>query len=118
MTEPSRKFRVADFQQPSEGVPIRSVITQSDHCAIICWTVIPGQRILPHIHPNGQDTWTVLSGSGEYQIDATGTTVPVSTGDVLVARAGDVHGVLNTGSENFVFVSVVAPIEAGFELLA
>ncbi len=111
-----RKFRAADFLQPAPGDPIRSVITESADAAIVAWHVSPGQRISAHVHPQGQDTWTILSGQGAYRLDGAGESTPVTVGDVLVAHRGEVHGVHNTGSEPLIFVSVVSPAAAGYEL--
>jgi quercetin dioxygenase-like cupin family protein len=79
--------------------------------------VKPGQCISPHVHLSGQDSWTVIAGEGDYQIDASGATVRIAAGDIAVAPAGAVHGVLNTGSQALVFVSVVSPALWGFELV-
>lgn len=112
-----RVFNVADQLQPNDGEPIRSVVHESDDATIVAWTVKPGQRVSPHVHPTGQDTWTVMSGEGEYQVDASGATVRIAAGDIAVAPVGAVHGVLNTGSQALVFVSVVSPALSGFEPL-
>jgi quercetin dioxygenase-like cupin family protein len=112
-----RVFHVVDHLQPSDGEPIRSVMDETNDAAVVAWTVKPGQRISPHVHPDGQDTWTVIAGAGDYQIDASGRTVRIAAGDVAVAPAGAVHGVLNTGSEPLVFVSVVSPALSGFDLV-
>jgi quercetin dioxygenase-like cupin family protein len=113
--QPQRLFPIAAFLQPSEGEPIRSVITESAEAVFVAWCVNPGQRIAPHVHPAGQDTWTILSGSGVYALSANGHAVPIAMGDVLVAHRGEVHGVVNTGQEPLVFVSVVSPAASGFE---
>jgi quercetin dioxygenase-like cupin family protein len=112
-----RVFRTADHLQPNDGEPIRSVVHETVDAAIVAWTVKPGQRISPHVHPSGQDTWTVIAGVGDYQVDASGAMVQIAAGDIAVAPAGAVHGVLNTGSQDLVFVSVVSPARSGFELL-
>jgi quercetin dioxygenase-like cupin family protein len=111
-----RIFSWADFLQVADGEPVRSVVTQSEHSVVIAWTVKPGQRITPHVHPSGTDTWTIVAGSGDYIADKAGTTQAVKAGDVAVARAGEVHGVHNTGAVPLVFVSVVAPVEAGYHV--
>jgi len=111
-----RIFKSADFMQPTDSEPIRSVITQSAEATIVVWHVKPGQRIVAHIHPRGQDTWTILSGCGEYQLEASGASHAVVAGDVAVAHTGSVHGVSNNGSEPLIFISVVSPADAGFEL--
>lgn len=111
---PQRVYRSADHMQVSEGEPIRSVVVATEHSVIVAWLVMPGQSIAPHTHPHGQDTWTILSGEGRYQIDETGATVPIVPGDVVVAAQGQVHGVSCTGQEPLRFISVVAPSEAGY----
>jgi len=113
----TRVFRIADHLQQADSEPIRSVVHATQDAAIVAWTVEPGQRISPHIHPTGQDTWTVISGSGDYQIDAAGSIVPIAAGDVVVAPSGAVHGVHNRVAEALVFVSVVSPALSGFELV-
>jgi quercetin dioxygenase-like cupin family protein len=112
-----RIFKSHDFMQPSDGDPIRSVVTQTEHAVIVAWHVLPGQRIAAHVHPEGQDTWTILSGQGDYQIDQSGIVQTIKAGDIVIAPQGHVHGVLNTGDMPLVFVSVVSPAEAGYELL-
>jgi len=110
-----RVFQVANYLQPNDGEPIRSVVHETADAAIVAWTVKPGQRISPHVHPSGQDTWTVIAGEGEYQVDSSGMTIRIAAGDVALAPVGAVHGVLNTGSQALVFVSVVSPALSGFE---
>ena len=112
-----RVFHVAKDLQPNDDEPTRSVVHETNDAAIVAWTVKPGQRISPHVHPSGQDTWTVIAPEGKNQVDASGTTVPITAGDVAVAPVGAVHGVLDSGSQARVFVSVVSPARSGFEPL-
>lgn len=114
---PQRLFKVADFLQPADAEPMRSVITVSADAAVDAWYLKPGQRISAHVHPDGQDTWTILSGCGEYYVGAEEELMAIAQGDVLVAHRLDVHGVLNTGQEPLVFVSVVSPAASGYELV-
>lgn len=112
-----RVFHVQEHLQPSDGEPIRSVVHATEEAAVVAWTVKPGQRISPHTHPSGQDTWTVLAGEGEYQVDSAGRTQWVQAGDVVVAPKGAVHGVRNTGSQPLIILSVVSPALSGYEPL-
>ena len=75
-----RIYSSSDHLQPSDGEPIRSVINESAQAAVIAWHVKPGQRIDAHTHPYGQDTWTVLSGQGMYQLESDGTSRPIKAG--------------------------------------
>lgn len=114
----TRIFNSSKFFQPADGEPVRSVVTESKDAVVVAWYIKPGQEIPPHIHPNGQDTWTVLSGKGEYYLDKTGTKKQIVAGDVAVAHTGCVHGVFNSGDEPLVFISVVSPADAGYQLVS
>jgi quercetin dioxygenase-like cupin family protein len=113
----TRIFNSSDFFQPTDGEPIRSVVTESKHAVVVAWYIKPGQEIPAHIHPNGQDTWTVLSGKGEYYLDKAGARKPITAGDVVIAHIGCVHGVFNSSDEPLAFISVVSPSDAGYELV-
>ena len=102
----SRIFSVTEYIRPSDGEPIRSVVV---------WHAHPGQEITAHVHPDGQDTWTVISGEAEYY-QGGGKVAHLKAGDIAIAKPGQVHGALNTSPVPFVFVSVVASGNAGFAL--
>jgi quercetin dioxygenase-like cupin family protein len=112
----TRHFPSNDFFQPSDGEPIRSVITESTNAVVVAWYVKSGQKIPAHRHPHGQDTWTILAGTGDYYLDSDGATQSIKAGDVVVAHAGEVHGVTNTGDEPLLFISVVSPAAAGYQI--
>lgn len=112
-----RIFPLALHFIPNDGEPIRTEVIQSDDAAIIAWHLKPGQVIKPHQHPSGQDTWTIISGNGNYIMDEKGSTMPITTGDVVVAKRGEVHGVRNCGDRDLTFVSVVSPAVAGCQLV-
>jgi quercetin dioxygenase-like cupin family protein len=111
-----RIFKSSEFFQPTADEPIRSVVTESKEATIVAWYINPGQEIYAHIHPNGQDTWTILSGTGEYYLDNLGNRRTLVVGDVAIAPIGSVHGVINQGNEPLIFISVVTPSEAGYQL--
>ena len=112
-----RIFISAEFFVPSSGDPLRTVVTQSTDAVVVAWHVAPGQTINPHVHPAGQDTWTILSGRGKYITSAGGESRDIGAGDVAVATTGQVHGVFNHGADALTFISVVSPVEAGYELV-
>jgi quercetin dioxygenase-like cupin family protein len=114
----TRIFNSSDFLQPADGEPIRSVIVESKDAAVVAWYVNPGQEIVPHFHPNGQDTWMILSGSGKYYLDQTGTIAAIAAGNVVIAPLGCVHGVFNDGEEPLIFISVVSPTNAGYQQIS
>lgn len=114
MSADTRLFPLHAHAQPSVGEPIRSVVRESAEAVIVVWHVAPGQRIRTHRHPLGQDTWIVHAGEATYVLDQSAH-VRVRSGDIVVAPPGALHGAHNTGSEPFVFVSVVSPGAAGYE---
>ena len=114
----TRIFNSAEFFQATDGEPIRSVVTESPDAVVVAWYIKPDQKISPHLHPNGQDTWTIIIGQGQYYLDEIGSTQPIAAGDVVVAPKGSVHGVFNNGTEPLVFISVVCPATAGYQLVA
>lgn len=109
-----RVFSVMDFAKSDPKMVHRHVITQSEHAIVTGWNVLPGQGLNSHRHPAGQDTWVVLSGEAEY-FTGGGKSRRIKAGDVAVAGTGQIHGARNIGSEPFVFVSIVAPADAGLE---
>jgi quercetin dioxygenase-like cupin family protein len=113
-----RLYKSADFFQPTDGEPIRSVITESKDATVVAWYIQPGQEICAHIHPQGQDTWTILSGQGDYYLDDVGNKRSIRAGDVVIAHVGCVHGVFNNGDEPLIFISVVSPSDAGYQLVS
>ncbi len=113
----SRIFNSTGFFQPTDCEPIRSVVTQSKDAVVVAWHIKQGQEIPLHIHPQGQDTWTILAGKGQYYLDNNRTIRPITAGDVVVAHTGEAHGVFNENPEPLVFISVVSPAEAGYQLI-
>lgn len=115
MQNDSRIFHVENHVRPSGGEPVRSVVLETSESAVVVWHAHPGQEIAAHVHPHGQDTWTVISGEADYY-QGDGVVAHIKAGDIAIARPGQVHGALNTGSVALIFVSVVASGNAGFAL--
>ncbi len=113
----TRIFNSSQFFQPTDEEPIRSVVTESQAAVVVAWYIKPGQEIAAHIHPHGQDTWTILKGKGKYYLDRSGNTKSIVAGDVVIAPIGCVHGVLNQNDEPLVFISVVSPADAGYQII-
>lgn len=113
-----RIFKSADFFQPNnDNEPIRAIVTQSPDATVVAWHIKQGQTIPLHIHPQGQDTWTIIAGKGYYYLDSIGTKTLISAGDIVIAHQGEPHSVCNEDPEPLVFISVVCPATAGHQLL-
>jgi quercetin dioxygenase-like cupin family protein len=112
----TRILNAAQSARPNPQAVERTVVSQSEQSALVVWQLLPGQEIPAHRHPAGQDTWVVLEGEADYVLGR-GETRRIKAGDVAIAPLGEIHGARNTGSVPFLFVSVVAPADAGYELL-
>ncbi|MFO1344464.1 MAG: hypothetical protein U1F05_15270 [Burkholderiales bacterium] len=75
-------------------------------------------KLLRHIFTLTDKIHGPSFGEGQYQIDEQGNTVAIVPGDIVVANKGQVHGVLCTSVGPLRFISVVAPLDAGYEPLS
>jgi len=82
--------------------------SKSERVTITRVTIVPGGRNPPHSHATSEQIWVALRGSGTLLL-ADSATVPFAEGDVVRFADGDVHGFENTGSEEFVYLSVTSP---------
>jgi quercetin dioxygenase-like cupin family protein len=82
--------------------------SQSQRVTITRVTVAPGARSPRHTHAASEQVWVALRGSGILLLEGA-TTAPFAEGDVVRFAEGDVHGIENTGSVEFIYVSVTSP---------
>lgn len=68
----------------------------------------PGASQPRHTHEASEQIWYALQGSGKLLL-AGGGEKPFTAGDVVRFADRDVHGLLNDGGTEFVYVSVTAP---------
>ena len=67
-----------------------------------------GASQLRHIHETSEQIWYAIKGTGKLLL-ADAQEKEFSVGDVVRFADGDVHGLLNDGTEEFVYVSVTTP---------
>ena len=70
-------------------------------------TLKPGASISLHKHEANEDTYIILSGSGLF-IDGEGNEYIVGPQSVTIAVAGEAHALKNTGTEDLVFIDLIA----------
>lgn len=61
-----------------------------------------------HTHENSEQIWYALKGTGKLLLE-NDTEKPFEAGDVVRFADKDVHGLINDGNEEFIYVSVTAP---------
>ena len=94
----------------------RSVVTEiatTENSSIAVWGVRPGQEVAAHSHPDGQDTWVMLQGTLTYYL-GDGQRRTLSSGQIALADQDQVHGAVNEGTEDAVFVSIYSAPKIGY----
>lgn len=61
-----------------------------------------------HTHDASEQIWYAVKGCGTLLLE-NDTTMPFNVGDVVRFADKDVHGLLNDGDEEFIYISVTAP---------
>lgn len=102
---------------PEKGRTSMAVAFRSENHEIHFWRVLPGDWIYPHIHPENDDIWYILEGTGDYYISAEDTK-RVGPGDIAAAVPGDVHGIFNSGTEDLIVYSVLSPLPVEMEAVS
>lgn len=109
-----RIFSVNDVVKFSDERAKVTEVTKTEHSIIFVWGVKPGQEVEAHTHPKGQDTWIMIQGELTYYL-GNGQTRNLYAGQIDVAPKNEVHGCVNEGKEDAIFVSIYSPREIGFE---
>lgn len=94
-----------------KAVVTEVVITENSSIAV--WAVRPGQEVEAHYHPNGQDTWFMLRGTLTYYLGSS-QRQRLSAGQFAIADQNQVHGAVNEGTEDSVFVSIYSAPKIGY----
>jgi len=84
---------------------VRTPFYETDSTGGSVWVIKPGQTLPKHYHHNSDDIWVILPD----------TEVPFTKGQVIVSKKGECHGAKNTGTEDVIFVSIVAPVPADYD---
>jgi quercetin dioxygenase-like cupin family protein len=85
------------------------LVHDSENFRIINFNFEPGQELPVHSHDlDGELSITVLEGEGEF-LGENGAVLPARTGDVLVSRIRDPHGV-RAASRMRVLVTIAPPL--------
>lgn len=94
---------------PGKGSSYREPIYDCKNHEIHLWRIIPGEWIYPHTHPHTDDIWYIVQGNGEYYTTANEKNA-IGPGDLAFASPNEVHGIFNSGTEEMIVLSVLAPI--------
>jgi mannose-6-phosphate isomerase-like protein (cupin superfamily) len=70
-------------------------------------TVPPGATTEAHLHPNSEEIYYVLSGSGEFALGSEQSTL--QTGDAVTIPPGTKHQIRNNSEVDLVFLCCCSP---------
>ncbi|MCH3914088.1 MAG: cupin domain-containing protein [Acidaminococcaceae bacterium] len=69
-------------------------------------TLPPGAQVPIHTHQGNNETYYVVKGKGTYTDED--KEYPVEAGNVTFCQDGGTHGLKNTGSDELVFIALIA----------
>ena len=93
---------------------VRTPFYQTESTGGSVWVIKPGQTLQKHYHHNSDDIWIVLQGEGIFYPQPN-EEVPFKKGHVIVSKKDSCHGAKNTGDEDIIFVSRVAPVPSDYD---
>ena len=108
----TRRYRLADVAKEGD-VATRTPIYSTESTSGVVWVLKPGQEIKPHGHTKADDIWICIQGEGIFY-PTPNEERPITKGDVIVSAKGMCHGMKNTGTEDFIFVGILAPVPADY----
>ena len=108
----TRRYHLADVAKEGD-IATRTPIYSTESTSGVVWVLKPGQEIKPHGHAKADDIWICIQGKGVFY-PTPNEERPITKGDVIVSAKGMCHGMKNTGSEDFIFVGILAPVPADY----
>ena len=99
-------------QLTNSGVTSRQLLfpenSRSARVTITRVTVQRGARNPPHRHIESEQVWVALRGNAQLLLEG-GSVLPFTQGDVVRFEDGELHGLENSGSSDFEYLSVTSP---------
>ena len=116
-------YKRADFQEWNREKPAggegqllgrfaytRHQTDDQDAIREIGWlTLPPGASIGLHKHTNNEDVYLIVEGDGMF-VGTDGKEIPVSDGDITIARPGQSHSLKNTGRRPLRFINFIGQL--------
>ncbi|GHI00559.1 cupin domain-containing protein [Neobacillus kokaensis] len=102
-----RVFEIDKIAKFDINKPQKNYFYETDKTVGAIWCLEPGQSVYTHSHSNVDDIWVCIEGEGTYFPDLEHE-IPIRKGMVILAKPNQIHGMLNTGNERFMFVGFAA----------
>ena len=101
----ARSFVISDHVIVSAEKLVSGRMYVGDAFRAVVLTLVPGQAQKTHMHPSTDHAWFIVSGTGEVTMED-GKRETVKAGHFLVHPRNTVHGLLNIGDDNLVYVAL------------
>lgn len=101
-------IRPLEHAQTRDDKPFKTTFHLSERLLVGLNTLKTGQAQALHEHANQDKCYVVLAGQGEFTVGHRKQTC--GPGELVLAPAGEVHGVRNTGSDPLSFLTIIAPM--------
>lgn len=108
-----RIFHWPDIQEFREEAATKRIFYQTPNTVGAVWCMKPGQSLPIHSHESADDIWIVIEGTADFYPEC-GMKVSIKAGDVVVARAGEKHGMTNNSDQDFIMLGIAGPTPIGF----
>lgn len=112
--EEKRIYDMEEVKQEDAQAAKKTPFYQTGSTGGSVWVIKPGQVLQKHRHNDSDDVWVILQGEGIFYPEPD-KGVPFGKGQVIVSKKGSCHGAENTGTEDIIFVSIVAPVPADYD---
>lgn len=108
-----RIFHWPEMQVFREEAATKRILYETPNTVGAVWCMKPGQSLPIHSHDCADDIWIVIEGKADFYPEC-GEKVTIKAGDIVVARAGEKHGMTNTSDQDFVMLGIAGPTPIGF----
>lgn len=97
-----------DYAQGREDKAYKHTFFQSSRLLVGLNCLLPGQEQALHDHPDQDKFYYILAGAGLFTVGQ--RQQRCGPGELILAPAGEAHGVRNDGDEMLTFFTVIAPM--------
>jgi mannose-6-phosphate isomerase-like protein (cupin superfamily) len=101
------KIRLREHAKFSPEKMARIALATTPRLQLDLYCLEPGQAQRPHAHADQDKVYVVLEGRGQVVVD--GREDVLEAGEGIVAAAGQIHGLSNTGEGRLLALVVVVP---------
>jgi mannose-6-phosphate isomerase-like protein (cupin superfamily) len=103
-------MKIVRWRGPFPGSPEKMAkhnLFETPRFFLDAYVLEPGQAQKPHEHAGEDKVYLVMEGRGTFRVGD--ETAELGPGDAVMAPAGVVHGVENTGAARLVALALMAP---------